>query len=88
MKVVITVLGADGPGIVAGVSAKIAAAKGNILDISQTILQNIFTMTMLVELSKTDDFEPLRSDLDSLSQDLGVQIQMQREDVFRYMYRI
>ena len=60
----------------------------NILDISQTILQGIFTMTMLVELGESAEFSELKGKLDDLSESLGVQITLQREDVFRYMYRL
>ena len=71
-RAIITVLGSDCPGIVAAVSGALAEREANILDISQTILQGIFTMTMLVELGES----------------VGVQITLQREDVFRYMYRL
>ncbi|MBD9244588.1 MAG: ACT domain-containing protein, partial [Coriobacteriaceae bacterium] len=62
--------------------------EANILDISQTILQGIFTMTMLVELGESVEFSELKGKLDDLSESLGVQITLQREDVFRYMYRL
>ena len=86
-KVIITVLGGDRPGIVAAVAGALSEREANILDISQTILQGIFTMTMLVDLAKAD-FSELKSYLDELAQSLGVQILMQREEVFRYMYRL
>ena len=86
-KAVITVLGGDRPGIVAAVAGALSEREANILDISQTILQGIFTMTMLVDLAKAD-FSELKTCLDELSKTLGVQILMQREDVFRYMYRL
>ena len=86
-KVIITVLGGDRPGIVAAVAGALSEREANILDISQTILQGIFTMTMLVDLAKAD-FSELKSHLDELAQSLGVQILMQREEVFRFMYRL
>ncbi len=86
-KVIITVLGGDRPGIVAAVAGALSEREANILDISQTILQGIFTMTMLVDLAKAD-FSELKDHLDELSQSLGVQILMQREEVFKYMYRL
>ena len=76
------------PGIVAAVSGALAEREANILDISQTILQGIFTMTMLVELGESAEFSELKGKLDDLSESLGVQITLQREDVFRYMYRL
>ncbi|MBS5865666.1 MAG: ACT domain-containing protein [Coriobacteriaceae bacterium] len=88
-RAVVSVLGSDRPGIVAAVSTVLAQADANILDISQTILQGIFTMTMLVDLSAGEsDFADLQSRLAELQEQLGVQIMLQREDVFRYMYRL
>ena len=87
-RAIITVLGSDRPGIVAAVSGALADREANILDISQTILQGIFTMTMLVELGESVEFSELKGKLDALSESLGVQITLQREDVFRYMYRL
>lgn len=88
-RAIITVLGSDRSGIVAAVTGVLAQHDANILDISQTILQGIFTMTMLVDLkSATVAFAELQSQLNGLSEKLGVQITMQREEVFRYMYRL
>lgn len=87
-RAIITVLGGDRPGIVASVTAELADREANILDISQTILQGIFTMTMLVDLGDSVDFSELKGTLDGLSEKLGVQINLQREEVFRYMYRL
>ena len=88
-KVIITVLGSDRSGIVAAVSGVLADCDANILDISQTILQDIFTMTMLVSLNDAQaDFPVLDDKFKALAEKLGVQIQMQRESVFQYMYRL
>lgn len=88
-RAIITVLGSDRPGIVAAVAGVLAEHDVNILDISQTILQGIFTMTMLVDLGGVGiEFSELQMRLDDLSKTLGVQITMQREEVFRYMYRL
>lgn len=88
-RAIITVLGSDRAGIVAAVAGVLASHDVNILDISQTILQGIFTMTMLVDLAASgDDFALVAGELDELSRRLGVQISMQREDVFRFMYRL
>ena len=86
-RAVITVLGGDRPGIVAAVAGALSERDANILDISQTILQGIFTMTMLVDLAHAD-FTELKARLDELAEGLGVQIMMQREEVFRSMYRL
>ena len=88
-RAIITVLGSDRSGIVAAVTGVLAQHDANILDISQTILQGIFTMTMLVDLKGTTvAFAELQGQLADLSRELGVQITMQREEVFRYMYRL
>ena len=87
-RAIITVLGSDRPGIVASVTGELADREANILDISQTILQGTFTMTMLVDLGDSVDFSELKGALDGLSEKLGVQITLQREEVFRFMYRL
>ncbi len=87
-RAIITVLGSDRPGIVASVTGALADREANILDISQTILQGIFTMTMLIDLGASAEFAELKAKLDELSESLGVQISLQREEVFRYMYRL
>ena len=83
----LAVLGGDRPGIVAAVAGALCEREANNQDISQTNLQGIITMTMLVDLEKAD-FSELKARLDELSESLGVQIMMQREEVFRYMYRL
>ncbi len=88
-RAIITVLGSDRPGIVAAVTGCLAGHDINILDISQTILQGIFTMTMLVDMGASDvDFATVQDQLSELSANLGVQITLQREDVFKFMYRL
>ena len=87
-RAIITVLGSDRQGIVASVTGELADREANILDISQTILQGTFTMTMLVDLGDSVDFSELKGALDGLSEKLGVQITLQREEVFRFMYRL
>ena len=89
MKCVISVLGKDRSGIVAAVSRVLAECGGNIDDISQTIMNEIFTMTMLVTLaSEVAGFNEVQEKLDAEGEELGVQIILQREDVFQYMYKI
>jgi len=88
-RLVVSVLGADRSGIVAAVATKLADHGANIVDISQTILDGIFTMTMLVDLDESKvSFDTLRDAVVSLNGPLGVQIQVQREDVFKFMHRI
>ncbi len=88
-NVVITVIGKDKVGIIAAVSAALAKEDINILDISQTILQDIFTMIMLVRLPDGPcDFVRLRGLFDGLGQSLGVSILLQHSDVYNAMHRI
>ncbi|MHB8997384.1 MAG: ACT domain-containing protein [Armatimonadota bacterium] len=89
MKAVITVLGKDRVGIIAGITAALAENRVNILDISQTILQDYFTMIMLVEpLDETLGLPELSNRLDTVGADLGVQVRVQHEAVFTAMHRI
>ncbi len=89
MKCVISVLGKDRSGIVAAIATALADCGANIDDISQTILDDIFSMTMLTTLdTEKADFNTVQERLAKISDDLGMQIIIQREDVFRYMYKI
>lgn len=86
---VLTVLGEDRVGIVAAVSKTLAEANANIEDIRQTILGRIFSMTMLVTVDEERlPFDELQKALIKVGHELGMQITLQREDVFRYMHRI
>ena len=89
MKCVVSVLGKDRSGIVAEVATALADCGANIDDISQTILDDIFSMTMLTTLdTEKADFNTVQERLAKISDDLGMQIIIQREDVFQYMYKI
>lgn len=87
--VVITVVGKDKVGIIAAVSKTLAKENMNIMDISQTILQDIFTMIMLVQLPENYcDFVDLKNKFDILGRNLGVSIILQHSDIFNAMHRI
>lgn len=89
MKCVISVLGNDQSGIVAAVANVLADCKANIDDISQTLLGDLFSMTMLVTLSEADaDFNTVQEQLAAVGQRMGLQITIQRQDVFDYMYKV
>lgn len=89
MKAIITVVGEDKVGIIASVSGELAQRKVNILDITQTILQNYFTMMMLVELSEMElSLEKLKTALEEIGKRLGVSIRIQHEEIFRTMHRV
>jgi len=86
---VLSVLGSDSVGIVAAVATTLAEAHANIEDIRQTIIGGIFSMTMLVTVDEDEvPFDELVKRLADVGTDLGLQITLQREDVFRYMHRI
>ncbi|MCL6561106.1 MAG: ACT domain-containing protein [Firmicutes bacterium] len=88
-RIIVTVLGRDRVGIIAGVAGVLAAHNVNILDISQTILQEFLVMIMIADISRsTVDLSTLKSRLTEKGQELGVQINAQHEDVFTYMHRI
>ena len=89
MKCVISVLGKDRSGIVAAVATALAECEANIDDISQTILDDIFSMTMLSTLKpEVADFNTVQERLAEVGAKLGVQVIIQREDVFNSMYKI
>jgi ACT domain-containing protein len=89
MRAVITVIGKDRKGIIAGISTELANAGFNILDISQTILQEYFVMIMLVDMTgATDEFYNIQRKLDKKGSELGVQVKTQREDIFNAMHQI
>ena len=89
MRAIITVIGKDRKGIIAGVSTELANAGINILDISQTIMQEYFVMIMLVDLgSATNAFDIMQEKLDRKGKELGVQVKMQREEIFQAMHQI
>lgn len=89
MRCVISVLGKDRSGIVAGISKVLAEAGANIDDISQTLLDDIFSMTMLVRLdTEVAGFNEVQEALAREGEELGVQVILQREDVFQFMYKI
>lgn len=89
MKAIVTVIGKDKVGIIAQVSAVLAENMVNILDISQTILQDYFTMIMLVDLSSMKiSFSELHGKLEEKGKTIGLQIKIQREEVFKAMHQI
>ncbi len=89
MKCVVSVLGKDRSGIVAAVATALAECGANIDDISQTILDSIFSMTMLTTLDlEKADFNDVQERLERVGEDLGVQIIIQREDVVQMMHKI
>ena len=88
-KAVVTVLGFDRKGIIAHVSGALFRHDANILDISQTIVQEYFTMMMIVDMTKLEKpFEQVVGELTNIGSGIGVQIKCQREEIFDKMHRI
>ncbi len=89
-RVIVTVLGRDKVGIVAGVSKKLNELEANIVDITQTIFEDeLFAMIMLIEgKSGRYTLEEFQSDLLLLEAELGVKIYVQHEEIFKAMHRI
>ncbi|MHB9004674.1 MAG: ACT domain-containing protein [Coriobacteriia bacterium] len=86
---ILSVLGEDRVGIVAGVSRSLAEANANIEDIRQTIISGVFSMTMLITVDEDAvPFDELQRRLTEVGNEIGVQITLQREDVFRFMHRV
>ncbi len=89
MRTVISVIGKDAVGITAKVSTVCANRNANIVDITQSVLQDVFVMVMLTEIEdKGDSLKALTEDLKMLSKETGLDIRVMREDVFDAMHRI
>ena len=89
MKAIVTVLGTDKPGIIAEISGCLYRYNINILDITQTILSGYFTMVMMVDLSAmTCGFDEITGALTALGEKLGLEIRMQRSEIFDAMHRL
>ena len=88
-KVIITVVGKDTVGIIAKVCTYLADNGVNILDISQTIVQEYFNMMMIVDMNNSDKpFGDICNELEQLGEGIGVKIKCQHEDIFNKMHRI
>ncbi len=87
MKAVVTVVGKDKVGIIARVSTLLCENNINILDISQTIMQDMFTMIMLVEL-ENESVKKINEELMALADEMGLSIHLQNQELFNSMHRI
>ncbi|HHT64153.1 MAG: ACT domain-containing protein [Bacillota bacterium] len=88
-KVIVTVVGKDKVGIIAGVTTALAQAGVNILDISQTIMQDFFTMIMICDMAEANkDLAGLKNIMEEVGNRIGVKITVQHEEVFQFMHRI
>ena len=89
MKAILTTVGEDQVGIIAGVSQYLAENKVNILDLSQTIMDGYFTMMMMVDVPENEkEFGVLAQELADLGQELGVEIRIRNEEIYRAMHHL
>lgn len=88
-KIIITVVGKDTVGIIARVCTYLAEKHVNILDISQTIVQEYFNMMMIADIDKSSvPFGEIAEEMERIGQEIGVVIKCQREEIFTKMHRI
>ncbi len=89
MKAIVTVIGPDRIGIIAEICALLAAKNINIIDINQTVMENFFTMTMLVDTRALNcSFDELTAAASAKGKEMGLSIRIQREDIFQAMHTI
>ena len=89
MKAILTVIGKDKVGIVAGISEKLQNLNINIIDVNQTIMDEYFTMIMMLDLKRVNtSFEDAKSSLLLKGDELGVDVKIQREEIFNVMHTL
>lgn len=88
-RIIVTVVGHDRTGIIAETSRVLADAGVNIVDISQTLLEEFFVMILLADMSHASvGLDELKTQLNTKAAQLGLRIEAQHEDVFKYMHRV
>lgn len=89
MKAILTVIGQDKVGIVAGISNRLLDLNINILDVNQTIIDKYFTMIMMLDLKESNtSFDEIKGSLVSRGETLGVDVKIQREEIFNSMHTL
>ena len=89
MRAILTVIGKDKVGIVAGVSTELQKLNVNILDVNQTIMEEYFTMIMMLNLQKSQNtFEEIKNALTKKGNELSVMVKIQREEIFNSVYNV
>lgn len=89
MRAVISVIGKDRPGILAYVATECARRNINIEDVTQKVLDNIFTMIMIVTIpDNADEYHAFKNELESSGEEQGLKIHVMHEDIFNAMHRI
>jgi ACT domain-containing protein len=88
-RAIITIIGSDRVGIIAGIANVLADANVNILDISQSVIREFFTMIMMVDLAGAAvSFHALSERLQHKGEELSVRVEIQREEIFKAMHRV
>ncbi len=88
-KIIVSVIGRDKVGIIAATSQTLSEADANILDISQTIMQDYFAMILVADISGCKiSFAELKENLKNTGEKIGMQINTQRAEIFDFMHRI
>lgn len=87
-RAVVSVVGKDQVGIIAKVTTVLSENEINILDISQTILQDFFTMMMIVDVTGIENLDRLQDLLSNIGNDLSLKINIQLEEIFQAMHRV
>ncbi|MBQ6908042.1 MAG: ACT domain-containing protein [Clostridia bacterium] len=89
MRAVVTVIGKDKVGIISKVSEALAENNVNILDITQTIMKDIFTMVMMIDITESKiKFTDLVDKLSAVGDEIGLEIRCQHEEIFNSMHKI
>ncbi|MCM1166237.1 MAG: ACT domain-containing protein [Lachnospiraceae bacterium] len=89
MRAVVAVIGKDTVGILAKVSGICAEYKANVMDVTQTIMQDLFAMTMMIDISGlTTDYIDFAEKLKAAGAEMGLQIHVMHEDIFNSMHKI
>ncbi|NUN10380.1 MAG: ACT domain-containing protein [Ignavibacteriaceae bacterium] len=88
-RVILTTFGINQPGVVSTITSKLSECGCDILDISQKIMQEFYTMIMMIDLTgSTKELKDLQEEMNTIAAGLNIKIFLQHEDVFRYMHRI
>ena len=89
MRAVVAVIGKDTVGILAKVSGICAEYKANVMDVTQTIMQDLFAMTMLIEITNLSiDYIDFADKLKSAGTQMNLQVHVMHEDIFNSMHKI
>ena len=89
MRAIVTVIGKDTVGILSSVSGSCAKHKANVMDVSQTVMQDMFAMIMMIDISSLDiDFLKFSDELKAIGKEMGLEIHVMHEDIFNSMHKI